>query len=867
MPRAPSALEIAAALTLLAVPRARATPASARSVAAADTGRGDTATTEPVIVELRVGRLAASTVSALRRGDDALVPAGALLDLVEMRHRVARPGRMEVERSPSEPPLVFDTALAVQGGGAHVVRARVLWRDGEIYVPARTMGTLLDARIVVDWGELVITIADPASLPIAKRLAREAARERFLARRRGALAPDLRLGLSRPAWAGMVLDYAISAPGDRPVAGSDYSLALGADVFGGSLTGTMASVGGASAGRVRGEGSWNGVWPDSRTVQQLRVGDAVASGPTPRTLRGAYVTNSPYLRSSEFGVLDYAGRVLPGWSVEAYRAGSLVAIDSADAAGRFDVPLPVEYGENPIDFIAYGPYGETRTLSRTYRIGADLLPARRFEYGASVGACTRLSCTETANLDLRYGLSSRWTLRAGADQIARDSLGGLFQPYAGVTGTIASAWTVRLQAQRQGAVQTTVRFEPSLDLRFDASWSRYDDRVTAPLLTPAGRRAEWAASAFVRPLGYRTPLYAELTYDRVETALGAITRARVATSYQRGELRVLPYARIERETGAGVPPSTETFTGLDAFFLPHPSWGPVLGPLWWRAGAELSDAGTVTASEVTVARPIGGALRFELGATHVPGPHGTTFSLTLSADRSLLRSYSTMVAQSGGTPRVTQTVQGSVLADRATHAVRFVPGPSLERAGVVGRVFLDANGNGRFDPGEPPLANVYVRVGTGAAATDSAGLFRVWDVVPFEPVRVAVDSSSLASPLWVPTYGTLEVVPGPNRFQPVDVPIAPGGIVEGEVRLAGDGRGVPGARLILTNRRTHAARAVTTFTDGAFSLLGVAPGSYELGVDPADLAVLHATAEPVRVEVPADVDGARVEGVRLIVRR
>lgn len=91
--------------------------------------------------------------------------------------------------------------------------------------------------------------------------------------------------------------------------------------------------------------------------------------------------------------------------------------------------------------------------------------------------------------------------------------------------------------------------------------------------------------------------------------------------------------------------------------------------------------------------------------------------------------------------------------------------------------------------------------------------------------------------------------------------------MEGRLRLASDGRGVPGTRLILTNRRTHATRAVTTFTDGDFSLLGVPPGSYELTVDPADLAALHASADVARVKVPADVNGARVEGVAIIVRR
>jgi len=46
----------------------------------------------------------------------------------------------------------------------------------------------------------------------------------------------------------------------------------------------------------------------------------------------------------------------------------------------------VRYGENPVDFVAYGPFGEIREFNRTYRVLSELLPARRFEYGLSEAA-------------------------------------------------------------------------------------------------------------------------------------------------------------------------------------------------------------------------------------------------------------------------------------------------------------------------------------------------------------------------------------------------------------------------------------------------------------------------------------------------
>ncbi|PYO64599.1 MAG: hypothetical protein DMD71_12905, partial [Gemmatimonadetes bacterium] len=122
-------------------------------------------------------------------------------------------------------------------------------------------------------------------------------------------------------------------------------------------------------------------------LRQMRVGDGVTTGPNLFQIRGLSVTNAPFVRPSLIGSQQYVGELAPGWSIEAYRGGELVAVDSADAGGRYAIELPVRYGENPVDFLAYGPLGELRQFNRTYRVLSELLPAKRFEYGASGGSC------------------------------------------------------------------------------------------------------------------------------------------------------------------------------------------------------------------------------------------------------------------------------------------------------------------------------------------------------------------------------------------------------------------------------------------------------------------------------------------------
>src|SRR6184192_2257325 len=122
-----------------------------------------------------------------------------------------------------------------------------------------------------------------------------------------------------------------------------------------------------------------------------------------------------------------------------------------------------------------------------------------------------------------------------------------------------------------------------------------------------------------------------------------------------------------------------------------------------------------------------------------------------------------------------------------------------------------------------PRSGVRVLVGTNTATSDSSGWFRVWDLVPFEPVLVTVDSLSIDSPLLVPAFGAVSIEPGPNRFRTLDIPLVRAGVVEGRVRRATPQgpQGLAGVTLILTDRRTGERRSFTTFSDGDFYTLGV----------------------------------------------
>lgn len=840
---------------------------AAVTVTAAAQEPPDTAA-EPVVLELQMGRLASRTVAAYQVRSEALVPLTQFLQLAEIRFRLSPAGRLEATIDPGRVPLVVDAARDTTTFGPRRVRLEPEFRrfvDGELYVGAERLGDLLGLQLHLDWAELTLTVMDPATLPIGKRMYREAARRAFLRHGNG-LAADVAMGLERPRWDGLVFDYSFLAPSRDLLGGGMYAAALGSDAFGGALQLGVQSVGPLDSGHVQVEGSWTGVWHHT-ALTQIRLGTGITSGPRARQQRGLLVTNAPFVRPSMVGAVPFMGRLEPGWSIEAYRGGDLVAYDSTDAIGRFLVELPVRYGENPVDFVAYGPFGEIRQFNRTYRVLEELLPARRFEYGISGGACTNQDCAAIANLDLRYGLSRRWTAAAGVDRVWRDTQPNLVHPYVSVTGSPTTDWAMTLEGVGDAFVRAAVQYEPSLEFHLGASATSYAQSVAAPFFPIAGRRSNWALSGFYRPAPERGYVYFEGAVEHEATDNGGVLRARLGASALTSLARLLPYVRWEHETPLAASATTRGFLGLTAFVLPRPQWGPVLGKVWMRGTAELERVPGVHTASLFLGRDLWAGTRLEVGATWAKAS-GTTLLLTLASYLPSMRTLTTVDKAAGQSASATQLVQGSLLWDRASKRIATAPGPSLERAGLAGRVFLDENANGRWDPGEPPVPGVRVLVGTLSATADSNGLYRIWDLMPFEPVLVRVDSLSLDSPLLVPAVATVSIQPGPNRFRSLDVPIATAGVLEGRVVRGENGgrRGIAGVSLLLTHRRTGLVRRMVTFTDGDFYLLGVTAGEYELKVDQRSLDALGMIAEPLPLTLAPTAEGVGRSGIVLALK-
>lgn len=812
------------------------------------------ATIEPTLLDVRLGQAASLAVRAEREGERVWLPVAELAAALELEVVTRSRTRVELRRWPSRDLLVFDVDSMLVRTGAQaplrITAGALRVTDGEVAADVVTLESALRTVFEVSWSDLVISLPLIDSLPLGRRIAREQAHARLVSQRVGGAQP-LVAPLARPIADGAVVDYSLTVPITGAQRDLGWSTAVGLDVMGGSLEMSTGAVAGGT--RLPTLASWTGVWRDGRKLTQLRLGDGLGGGPAPRLGRGIMLTNAPYVRPSLFGLQTLRGDLPPGWTIEAYRNGELVAVDTVGRGSGYLLQLPVLYGENPVDLLAVGPFGQTQALSQNMRILADLLPRDRSEYGVSFSQCRlRQQCLAAGTIDLRIGLTERWTMRVGLDGVARDSVGWRQVPYLSFVGAPMSSVAVQLDAAALSRTRLAVNIEPSRQLRLSLEQQWFGSDPIDPLLT-ARRSQQSGMYAYWRSLGVRQTSV-EASVDRsLFLAGGDMVRARIGVGTQAAGMRLQPYLRLDQSSRAGY---AQRAAGFEAMLLPQASRGRYFGSALVRLIGEIDARGRPVREAVTLAMPLPGAFRVDAGMAFQQGQRGPIATLTMSRDMNAIRSYTSATMARGGSSAI-QSMQGSALLSRTERRPQFVTGPSLQRTGATGIVFLDRNANGRRDAGEPAVPGVTVQVGTGYATSDADGRYRVWDLVPFVPLPIVIDSTSLPSPLWIPTieHGSIEA--GPNRFEPLDIPLVAGGVLEGRIVWnRPGGTSLPPIPLIVTNARGDIVARAESFSDGEFVLFGVRPGTLTVRVDAAWLAAQGLRAESKTVPLASTDDGA-----------
>jgi hypothetical protein len=790
---------------------------------------------DDLIIELRVGRVARQTIVAAIDGDRVLIPARPLFELIEIRSSIDAEGALHAIRQPEGTELFVDGQLGLARVGTLALpkeQVTVRQAGGELFLGAELIAGLLGVRVEVDLAELTVTLDPADQLPVGRRVARERARTARHSGGSSAIA-DRVLVEDRAPLAGAVADWGVSMPDVATPEATSYALRLGARVFGGGLD--LRQTGGIGAEQDF-DGSWIGAWPEHWGWRQLRLGSVLGTGPEPRPVNGIAISSSPFIRPLAFSESEVTGWLAPGWEVELYRNGELVDFGYADERGFYMLKTPIDYGENPIELRAYGPNGEMRELTRALPVAADRLPPGEVEYEAMFGACESGECDQTANLDLRYGVSDRWTVRAGTETFARSG-SDLIHPYGIVSGLVARDWLLRAEGTAGARGKLGLGYEPNPDLRLYAEHERFAQNVREPILTPPGQRSRSRWTVFYRPDARRQSTFLTAGGQQAMAEHGSDLRLNAGVASQVQNVRwSLEWREEHLGLGSGAAATIIAANASTALRMPVRA----LNGLFLRGTAELDcRRGGLERLSLLLGRTLTPAIRAELTTGYVHAEGGLGFSLSISATGTGVHSVGRVSQRGDGRNASSAFAEGSVLWNESAERVEVANGRTIGRGGVSGTVFIDENANGWLDPAEPRLPDIKVLVGSQGVRTDAFGRYSAWDLGAFEAADVAIDMESMPSPLLVPTAALSSVVIQPNGFRTVDLPVIRGVELMGRVLRSGTvgDAGLGSVRVTLRHQSSGRVHETLTFSNGEFYLMGLPAGDYDVSI-PADMLKL-----------------------------
>ena len=796
-----------------------------------------------------------ATLMALGRDTLLLLPVRQLFAMLEIAITEDVPDKRLLGLvDPARPAAGFDTERGLLLGGALAqpyAREATTWQGGELYAAAALIAQALRVRVDVDQATLSVTFLAVRGLPVIKRLERQRARSAQW-RAGGAPPPDVAL-IDRPArFDGALLDWSLLSPLDNPTNVVSARVTLGLQAYGGGLELTQQQLGSGSFVHGQTSWSWTRAWQENRWVRQVGLGTISVPSRRARSIDGALLTNVPYFRPAEYATSALTGVLPSGWELEVQRYGLPLANLRPDATGTWRFDVPVAYGPNEIELLAFGPGGATRRWRANVVVPFERLPAGRLEYVAAAGACRLDLCDRSATLDVRYGVNDRLTLQGGTTEYGLPGGRQVSNPYALASYAVRENLNVLGEHVAGGYTRAEADYQPTTDFRVTVSAASFDTTLSSVFVNHQRTTSRTDARVFWRPVEEQRGFWFALQLSH--EARGAITTAteQLSASYMRGPVRVQGGLILDRTQFRGAASAfarTRTELAVES---------AVLSPWLWSRGiygrtSALFDAdGSVSQLTALLFNSISRRLRFETGVQWVRGLSTPVMTLQVQVNQPSFQAVSTM-QQSGGSVIGGQTFSGTLAYDvrerRLAVGNDLANGRGVGYGGVQVDAFLDVNGNGSHDAGEPPIPNLRLTVGSQAVTTDANGAASVGTLNAYVPTYVEVDTASLPNPMWVVDRPFAGVVVRPNSSARLAVSVRPAGGVIGRLEFPDGSIGPIGAEIEFVHLETRAVRRAVTYSDGSFEAYKLKPGRWEIRPSNSTLRRAQSRAEAVVIDV------------------
>ena len=747
--------------------------------------------------------------------------------------------------------------------------------DDDLYVAVDILNQIWPVTMRIDLAAITVLVEADEDLPFERALKRQEAQARIMARRdyRDSQTLDLPRLDNPHLWLGKpVLDLQTSAGYNTQT--QDFRVSQ--NMTGTQQIGKMVAEYGTSLSYDNNRFNR----PDALRLKLMRqaAGDDYLFVPYLRRVefgdvsmslasrigsasggRGLVLSNQDSARGREFDLITVEGTGPAGWEIELYNNSELIRVGEVGADGvyRFEEVM-LNFGNNRIRTILYGPQGQIREDVQDYNISSAMLAPGDFSY--RVGALqqgrdfiplrdrdfSRNPRGLVLNSEVAYGLNRSLTMFGGYTRTrfrATDD-----DDFDYVTGGVAFSTPfglgeARAYHQISGGQAADVSFLTDvkgirLNMRqafytrdFESSESGFGDAGKS-------RETDIQASTNFRlgamPLGLRFRALHREFFNSDST-----TNITTAQSFSGRGLRFNNATNTQlidnvHQRTAG------TFTT---------SWSR--RPWQLRGSVNYSlhpdiDINTAQA-ELRYRRvdsfqaAVSGNYNFNDQLFGVGGQIGYEFE-------KLLTSFDARYQERSG---VTLTVRASTSLHPYNPDGAYGLSGKHQRhmAPVLARVFIDHDGDGVFGEGDEPLEGV--RLMTGRARSQSRSDddgFIVAGLQADQYSDVMIDESSLIDPYFVPAADGYNIAGVRGTMPYIDLPVVETGAVDGTVFRDSTGAPVSGMTLHLVDADGRIIMQTATAYDGYYAFEFVRPGDYIVRADPS----YHVNVPPETVTVSSE---------------
>ena len=560
--------------------------------------------------------------------------------------------------------------------------------------------------------------------------------------------------------------------------------------------------------------------------------------------RGALVTNQPYNFVSDANSFRINGFGPVGWDVEVFQNNDLLAFGHTGPDGRYEFDaLPLNQGFNLFKVILYGPNGEQETRYERFYLGQNMVPKGKLYYSASalqsssplvdVSASPAAKTSGTVSLTGEYGVTNYLSAMMGyfRGPVANSSLDGVglgLRTSGGSTYAQMNTFYDRSGGQSSSVLVTGNLTDTSSFNLTHTLHLGYDPGIyTTPRRTAGSVSNLFNLGNDIVPSVNVTLGAAKEQEDTGQVKIEYTNR--VATNF----LGLSLSNDLEKDTFDDGTPDAYLGTFSARYRAP-------IGIIHTDMTYHFLHPFELTAGSITLQKELSERLTLNAGVSHTFGATPLS-TLTTSVDWALPRVRlglaGSMDTQKNKQIGITATY---TLVPQSLSGNYMVSGNTddLNTGRLVLRPFVDTNGDGVWEAGEPLVKDVafrnLLRGGTSTPADD--GLATVGGLTPSLANRITIDDRSVTDLSLAPEKKQLVVLGRSGVNGPIDYPFSKSGDISGTL-LAPNGQGedtpIEGIHMQLVAASGKVVAEAYSEFDGYFAFEHIALGKYQIMFPPS----------------------------------